>query len=113
MNIGLQYASCSEFSGGKKLHVFSTAKPGGVGGWACYPPPKLPTACLRCHPPNTALSGHPPSAWSQSLFNSADFTRLEEAFVLWGLPKILTVLGRDSTLIWGTFSLSFPGRQLP
>lgn len=29
-----------------------------------------------------------------------------------GLPKILTVLGRDSTLIWGTFSFSFPWWQL-
>lgn len=66
-----------------------------------------PTACLRCRPLNVAPSGHPPSAQSRSLFNAADLARLKETFALWGLPKILTVLGRDSTLIWGTFLFFF------
>lgn len=102
INTGLYYVSCAEASE-LFLHVFSSAY-----RWGAVFPFHLLAACLRCHLPNMARTGHHQSAWSRCLFNTADPARLRKAFVLWGLPKILTVLGRDSTLILGTFSFSFP-----
>lgn len=65
--------------------------------------------CLsQMSPSERAPTGHHQSAWSRYLFHTATLARLGKTFVLWGLPKILTVLGRDSTLILGTFSFSFP-----
>lgn len=51
----------------------------------------------------TSISPEPVS----SQYSSSCHACLKKAFVLWGLPKILTVLGRESTLILGTFSF-FP-----
>ena len=74
---------------------------------------KLLTACLRCYPLNVALTGPHQSAWSHPLFNTADSASLQKAFVLRGLPKILTVLGRDSTLIWGLSLFLCHGDSFP
>lgn len=60
-----------------------------------------------------ALTGPHQSAWSHPLFNTADSASLQKAFVLRGLPKILTVLGRDSTLIWGLSLFLFHGDSFP
>lgn len=60
-----------------------------------------------------ALPGHHQSAWRYSIFSIPDLTRIKKAFVLWGLPKILTVLGWDSTLIWGLSPFLFHGDSFP
>lgn len=62
---------------------------------------------------NVALTGHHQSAWRYSIFSIPDLTRIKKAFVLWGLPKILTVLGWDSTLIWGLSPFLFHGDSFP
>ena len=80
---------------------------------AFWPHSTLLTACLRCHSLNVALTSHRQSAWSHSLFNTADSASLQIAVVLWGLPKILTVLGRDSTRSWGLSLFLFHGDSFP
>lgn len=60
-----------------------------------------------------ALNRHHQSAWRYSIFSIPDLTRIKKSFVLWGLPKILTVLGWDLTLIWGLFPFPFHDDGFP